>query len=404
MNCLCCGISRREFLKLTTLFSTSALLTLASNGCDNAQTLKSFQATNTDKQPVRIGYLPIVDAAPLLVAHAKELYQAEGLSADPPRRFRSWIQLVEAFQTRQVNVIHMLMPAALWMRYAHKFPAKIVAWNHTNGSALTVLPTIDKLEELGGQTIAVPFWYSIHNVVLQLMLKQHGLTAVIKPRNAVVNQDEVNLVLLPPPDMVSALSNRIIAGYIVAEPFNAEAENLQVGKVLRFVGDVWKDHACCVVLMHEEDVTQRRDWTQQVVNALVKSQQWMRGNRPEVAYILSKDGGKYTPHPLPVLQRVLTYYDSDFYRRQGAITHPDWRVNRIDFQPYPFPSYTAELVRLLQQTRLEGDVAFLEQLQPEQVARELVDDSFVKQALQQVGGPQSFGLALNLLRTETIQV
>ena len=404
MNCLCCGISRREFLKLTTLFSTSALLSLASNGCHNSQTLKSFQATNTDKQPVRIGYLPIVDAAPLLVAHAKELYQAEGLSADPPRLFRSWIQLVEAFQARQVNVIHMLMPATLWMRYAHKFPAKIVAWNHTNGSALTVLPTIDKLEDLGGQTIAVPFWYSIHNVVLQLMLKQHGLTAVIKPRNAVVNQDEVNLVSLPPPDMVSALSNRSIAGYIVAEPFNAEAENLQVGKVLRFVGDVWKDHACCVVLMHEEDVTQRRDWTQQVVNALVKSQQWMRGNRPEVAYILSKDGGKYTPHPLPVLQKVLTYYDSDFYRRQGAITHPEWRVNRIDFQPYPFPSYTAELVRLLKQTRLEGDVAFLEQLQPEQVAQELVDDSFVKQALEDLGGPQSFGLALNLLRTETIQV
>lgn len=403
MNCLCCGISRREFLQLTTLFSTAAGLTLASSGCNNSQ-VKILQATDTDEQPVRIGYLPITDAAPLLVAHAKKLYEAEGLSAPPPRMFHSWFQLVKAFQARQVNVIHMLMPATIWMRYGHNFPTKVVAWNHTNGSALTVLPTIDKLEELGGQRIAVPFWYSIHNVVLQFLLKQHGLTAVIKSRNAALKQDEVNLVLLPPPDMISALSDRSIAGYIVAEPFNATAETLQVGKILRFIGDVWKDHACCVVLMHEEDVTQRRDWTQKVVNALVKSQQWMRGNRPEVAYILSKDGGRYTPHPLPVLQRVLTYYESNFYSRQGAITHPDWRVNRIDFQPYPFPSYTAELVRLLKQTRLEGDVAFLKQLQPEQVARELVDDSFVKQALQQVGGPQSFGLALNLLRTETFQV
>jgi len=70
-----------------------------------------------------------------------------------------------------------------------------------------------------------------------------------------------------------------------------------------------------------------------------------------VARILSKDGGKYTPHPLPVLQRALTYYDRNFYKKDGAIQNPAWQVNRIDFQPYPFPSYTEELVRLLKTTR-----------------------------------------------------
>jgi NitT/TauT family transport system substrate-binding protein len=204
--------------------------------------------------------------------------------------------------------------------------------------------------------------------------------------------------------MVSALANQSIGGYIVAEPFNAAAEKLKTGKILRFTGDVWKDHACCVVFMHEEDVTNRKAWTQQVVNSLVKAQQWMRDNRPEVAQILSKDGGKYTPHPLPVLQQALTYYDTDFYGKQGAIEHPEWGINRIDFQPYPFPSYTEELVRLLKDTQVEGDNSFLQALQPEQVAQDLVDDSFVKQALQQVGGAQTFGLQANLLRSETISV
>ena len=51
--------------------------------------------------------------------------------------------------------------------------------------------------------------------------------------------------------MVPALAAHHIAGYIVAEPFNATAETLGIGKILRFTGDVWKDHACCVVFMHE---------------------------------------------------------------------------------------------------------------------------------------------------------
>jgi NitT/TauT family transport system substrate-binding protein len=189
----------------------------------------------------------------------------------------------------------------------------------------------------------------------------------------------------------------------VAEPFNAAAENLKTGRVLRFTGDVWKNHACCVVFVHEEDIRQRKQWTQKVVNALVKAQLWSRSNRSEVARILSKDGGKYTPHPLPVLQRALTYYDRNFYKKDGAIQNPDWQVNRIDFQPYPFPSYRSELVRLLKTTQVEGNTDFLQKLQPRQVARDLVDDSFVRNALQQVGGPKAFGLPNNLSRIETIK-
>ena len=67
-------------------------------------------------------------------------------------------------------------------------------------------------------------------------------------------------------------------------------------------------------------------------------------------------------------------------------------------------AYTEELVRLLQKTQVEGDNAFLQGLQPAEVARDLVDDSFVKQALEQVGGPQVFGLPDSLRREESFQV
>lgn len=390
-------MSRRDFLKLSALFTSSFGAAITADNWNlpvNA---------NAKDQPVKIGYLPITDAAPLLVAHSRKLYQAEGLTTEQPRLFRSWAQIVEAFLARQVNVIHVLFPTSIWIRYGRNFPAKIVAWNHTNGSALTVLPDIENPRELGGKTIAVPFWYSIHNLVLQQLLQRNGLKIVRKAKDAPIASNEVNLVVLPPPDMVSALANKSIGGYIVAEPFNAAAENLKTGRVLRFTGDVWKNHACCVVFVHEEDIRQRKQWTQRVVNALVKAQLWSRSNRSEVARILSKDGGKYTPHPLPVLQRALTYYDRNFYKKDGAIENPAWQVNRIDFQPYPFPSYTEELVRLLKTTQVEGNTDFLQKLQPRQVARDLVDDSFVRNALQQVGGPKAFGLPNNLSRIETIK-
>lgn len=358
------------------------------------------QRDSGKEQPVRIGYLPILDAAPLLVAHARKLFEAEGLQSDQPRLFRAWPALIEAFLAGQVNIVHILMPSALLVRYGNRFPAKVVAWNHTNGSALTVQPHIRSLQQLGGQRVAIPFYYSLHNILLQEMLRREGMQPVLRVQGRRLRQNEVELVVMPPPDMVSALANRSIAGYIVADPFNAVAEANRVGRVLRLSGDVWRDHACCVVLMHEEDLNRRPEWAQAVVNAIVKAQAWIRQHRAETARLLSREAGTYTPHPEAVLRRVLVQYDPVLYAREGAIKHPEWKVPRIDFQPYPFASYTQLLVQLLQRTQVEGNRDFLRTLQPAQVSRDLVDDRFVRRAIAAVGGAKTFGLPANLSRQE----
>lgn len=388
-------VSRRDLLKLSALLTASGALPF----------LNSFEARAQEPDaPVRIGYLPITDATPLLVAHGKGYFEAEGLKADKPVLFRSWSQIVEAFLAGQVNVVHLLSPITVWARYGSKAPAKVVAWNHTSGSGLSVAPGIDRVADLGGKTVAIPFWYSIHNVVLQTLLRENGLTPVAR-KTGTPAANEVNLVIMAPSDMVPALAAGQIAGYIVAEPFNAAAETLKVGKVLRFTGDVWRDHACCVVFMHERDLQQRPDWSQKVVNAMVKAQLWTRDNRAETAALLSKDNpNKYTPHTAEVLTRVLAPAAGDIatYVASGAIRHPDWRERRIDFQPYPFPSYTEELVRRLKTTLVEGDRGFLDALDPAFAARDLVDDRFVKAALGSVGGLTAFGLPDSFTRAETI--
>jgi NitT/TauT family transport system substrate-binding protein len=388
-------VSRRDMMKLAALFTAAGALPL----------LRASQArAEAADAPVRIGYLPITDATPLLVAHGKGFFQAEGLAADKPVLLRSWAQVLEAFLSGQVNVVHLLSPMTVWARFGSQAPAKVVAWNHTGGSGLTVAPQIDSVRDLAGKTVAIPFWYSIHNVVLQVLLRENGLTPVTR-RSGTPAGNEVNLVVMAPSDMVPALASGQIAGFIVAEPFNATAETLGIGKILRFTGDVWKDHACCVVFMHERDLQERPEWSQKVVNAMVKAQLWTRDNRAETAALLSKDGAnRYTPHAAAVLDKVLAPPESDAagYLKSGAIRNAAWRERRIDFQPYPYPSYTEELVRQLKTTLTEGDRGFLDRLDPATAARELVDDSFVRKAIIAAGGLSAFGLPEAFTRTEVI--
>jgi len=389
-------LSRRDVLKLASLFTAGGALPLLS--AFNARAQAEPDA------PLRIGYLPITDATPLLVAHNNGYFEEAGIKAEKPTLLRSWAQIIEAFISGQVNVVHLLTPMTVWARYGSKVPAKVVAWNHMSGSGLTVAPAVNKVADLGGQTVAIPFWYSIHNVVLQHLLRGNGLTPVSRKQGKPA-ANEVNLVVMAPSDMPPAIASGQIAGYIVAEPFNAVAENLGVGKVLRFTGDVWRDHACCVVFMHERDLEQRPQWSQGVVNAIVRAQLWTRDNRAETARLLSREGpNRYTPHPIEALNKVLAPPASDraAYLASGVIHHPEWDEKRIDFQPYPYPSYTEALVEKLKSTVIEADRGFLAELDPKHAARDLVDDRYVKRAIESMGGLTRFGVADSYTRMETI--
>lgn len=385
--------NRRDFLKLLSLFSLAGSSPLL-----HAQQQRQLSDPNA---PLRIGYLPITDATPLLVAHAKGLFDKHGIAAEKPVMFRSWAQLVEAFLSGSVNVVHLLSPMSLWAKYGSNAPVKVVMWNHLAGSALTVRPSINSVAELGGKTVAIPFWYSIHNIVLQQLLKAHNLSVTEQAPQA----NEVKLTVMAPSDMVAALASGAIDGFIVAEPFNAIAEQKGVGKVLRFSGDVWRDHACCLTLMHESDVNQRPDWVQGVVNALTEAQVFCLNERQETAKLLARGNG-YTPHDQKVLEAVLAPTEQQWenYIQTGAIQHPEWHQQRIGFQPYPFDSYMEKLVELLKETYIAGNHSFLAQLDPTQAARELNAPQFVKKALEQGNWQTTFGLQNGWTRQEQIAV
>ncbi len=397
------GLTRRQLLISAGAVGIAAACAPAGGpGGPGATDAPATGAAREQDQPVKVGYLPITDASALLLAHARGLYQEEGLSAETVL-FRGWSQVAEAFMARQVNVAHLLMPMTVWMRYGLKFPVKVVAWAHMNGSGLTVSKDVNAFADLRGRTVAVPFWYSIHNVVLQLGLAKAGVAPILPAETAT---DGVKLVVMPPPDMPTALANKAIAGYIVAEPFNAAGEVLAGGKILRFTGDVWKDHACCVIVMHEDDLRERPEWARRVLTAVVNAQRWARENTVDAAKLLSKDGKAYLALGADIVTRAMTHYDLAEYGPSGAIRHPEWKAQRLSYQPFPYPSYTSELVRRLKATKVDGDRAFLESLDPVFATRDLVDERPVRLAYEAAGGPAAFGIdpARAFTREETIDV
>ncbi|MBF0234106.1 MAG: ABC transporter substrate-binding protein [Desulfamplus sp.] len=398
-------MDRRSFLK------KSAAITM---GTTLGASLFPFSvASKSSDQQLRIGYIPITDAAPLLVAYSLGFFKDEGLNVPKPVMIRSWTVLTESFVGGKFNFTHMLFPIPIWMRFKQKIPVKVLAWDHTNGSAVTVHGDshIRGFGDLGGKQIAVPSWYSTHNYIIQMGIMAKGLKPVIKPQGDIIAPDEVNLFVLPPPEMPPALLGKKMDGFIVAEPFNALAEMKIKAKIMRFTGDIWKNHPCCVVVSHEQLTKEQPVMIQKAVNAVVRAQLWCTKNPEKAAHILSRDGEGYLPVNEDVLLRVFTGYDLKEYLTgplPRPIMHPEWNIGRIGFQPYPYPSATKFIVSQMAKTKVEGDAQFLQALDPDIAEQTLVDDTFVRKAIQDMsiyGSFDSYGnIGDSFAREEVIEI
>lgn len=370
------GVTRRSFLKTSIAAAAAAAVPYSALAAKQ----KKWDPT------IRLGYIPITDAAALLTAHEMGFFKKEGIDSVPPTLIRGWSPLVEAFSAHRFNLTHLLAPIPVAMRYNTSFPVKVTAWDHTNGSAIVVGKDtgIETAADLGGKQFAVPYWYSNHNIISQKLMRKAGITPVIRPQDADLGPNECNLVVLQPPSMPPALAAKSIDGYCVAEPFAAMGEVKAGGKILRFTGDIWKGHPCCVVAMHEEDVMDpdRAAWAQGVHNAIIEAQIYLSENREEMSEILSRDGKKYYPFPKKVVQRAMMFYDAAYYKNPHAIKHTEWGQDRINFQAWPYPSATKLNVEYLKDSVLTGDTAFVGKLDPEFVANDLVNYDFVRKSLE----------------------
>ena len=201
------------------------------------------------KDVVRIAYLPITHALPLV-----ELQDAEGVEVELVR-YGSWPELLDALNTGRVDGASVLIELAMAAK-AQGIGLTAVALGHTDGNVIVVAEGINSVEDLKGKTFAIPHRASSHHILLQEALAKGGLTI-----------SDVNVVELAPPEMPSALSGGQIAGYCVAEPFGAMGLKVSKGKVLYRSEELWPNSICCALVLNDAAYKQKKALIDKVITA-----------------------------------------------------------------------------------------------------------------------------------------
>lgn len=241
------------------------------------------------KLVLKIGYLPLTDHL-LMLAAERERFPSVTLE---PVRFSSWPELTEALKAGKVDGAFLLTPMGLTLRQKGT-PVKAVLLGHRNGSAITVKNSgeINRIEDLRGKTIAVPSPFSTHNILLRKVLTEKGLNPA----------RDLRIIDMAPPEMVVALATGRIHGFMVAEPFGAQAEAQKVGKVLTLSKDIWHDHICCVLNLQESLVQKYPGELQELIAGFQRTATFIEAQPAQAA----KGSLRILGQKAEIVERVLT--------------------------------------------------------------------------------------------------
>jgi NitT/TauT family transport system ATP-binding protein len=207
---------------------------------------------------LRIGFIPLADAAALIVAVDKGFAAAEGLDVELVREV-SWSNIRDKLNVGIFDAAHLIAPVAIAssLGLGHiKVPILAPLGLGVNGNAITVSPLLHAaiaaaadgdirdpmvsgraLARVVGErkaraeeplTFGMTFPFSTHNYHLRFWMAAAGVDP----------DEDVRLVVLPPPYMVESLANKHVDGFCVGAPWNSVAVDLGIGFILHFVSEI----------------------------------------------------------------------------------------------------------------------------------------------------------------------
>lgn len=271
----------------------------------------------SDKQEVKIGYLPITDHL-TVIASSLEKYDNMVLK---PIKFSSWPELAEALRAKAIDGAFALTPIGLALKKKGT-PIKAVLAGHRNGSVITVKNSnqFNNVKDLIGKNIAIPSRFSTHYLLIHKLLEENGINP---------NKD-VRLIDMSPPEMINAMSTGRIDAFVVAEPFGAQANSLDIGKVLVYSKDVWKDHVCCTLNLREELINNSPIVTQELINKFVSTADFI-GKNPRDAAKLSK---RYLGQRPSIIEDILLSEQEIVSYNDLVITNSDLDSTQVLMKNY----------------------------------------------------------------------
>tara|TARA_B110000977_G_scaffold605_1_gene836 strand:+ start:4207 stop:5574 length:1368 start_codon:yes stop_codon:yes gene_type:complete len=292
----------------------------------------TMQALAQDKKPLektdlKIGFLPITCAMPLVAADPLGFYAKEGLKVTLSRT-AGWAVVRDKTLSGEFDASHMLSPMPLAMTMgigAAATPMVMPAIENVNGNAITLHMKHKNNRDpknWKGMTFAIPFDYSMHNFLLRYYLAESGL-----------NPDtDVQLRVMAPPDMVANLRAENIDGFIVAEPFNQRAVFDGVGFIHKLTSELWDNHPCCAFAATRKFVETNPNTFAALFRSIVTSTMHCSEMENRSAVAAAVAGPNYLNQPITVLEQVLL---GRFADGLGNIRN---EPNRINFDPFPWQS------------------------------------------------------------------
>jgi nitrate/nitrite transport system substrate-binding protein len=337
---------RRGFLKA--VGANSARAAIASLLPIQALQAMAGEHGPLEKKDLKIGFIAITCASPLIMADPLGFYRQQGLNVQL-NKTAGWALIRDKMINKEHDASHFLSPMPLAMSMglgSNPIAMNVASIQNTNGQAITLhVKHKDKRNPKAwkGFKFAVPFEYSMHNFLLRYYLAENG-----------INPDtDVQIRVTPPPEMVANLRAGNIDGFLGPDPFNQRAVYDEVGFIHILSKEIWDGHPCCAFGVSDEFIRQNPNTFAALYRAVLSAS--IIASQPKDRELIAKliAPTQYLNQPEAVLTQVLT---GKFADGLGNIRNvPD----RANFDPVPWQSMAVwMLTQMKRWGYIKGDVNY----------------------------------------------
>jgi len=373
--------SRRRFLAGSAALGGSLLIPGLMN---------SVWAAGSDapeKKTLRVGFIPLTDCAPVVMAAVKKFDAKYGITIIPSKE-SSWASVRDKLLSGELDAAHVLYGMVYGLQLGVSGPQREMAVLMTlnnNGQAITLsnqlkaagvtdgasLKKVIAASPQGTYTFAQTFPSGTHAMWLYYWLANAGIDPFADVRNVVV----------PPPQMVVNMKIGNMSGYCVGEPWNQRAILDGIGFTAATSQQIWPDHPEKVLGTTSAWVSANGNAARALTAAVLEASRWIDAsdeNRRETAKTIAARA--YINTAVETIEgRMLGHYEDGLgktwqdahamrFFNDGAVSYP-WLSDGIWF--------------LTQQKRwglLKSDPDYLA------VARQINRSELYTQAATAVGG------------------
>jgi nitrate/nitrite transport system substrate-binding protein len=301
-----------------------------------------------EKTDLKVGFIPITCATPIIMAHPMGFYSKHGLNVEVVKT-AGWAIVRDKTINKEYDASHMLspMPIAITLGLGSQpVPFTVPAIENINGQGITLaMKHKDNRDPANwkGLKFAIPFDYSNHNYLLRYYLAEHG----IDPDN------DVQLRVVPPPEMVANLRADNIDGFLAPDNVCQRAIYDGVGFLHILSKEIWDGHPCCAFAASRDFISQTPNSYAALIRAIVDATAFASKaeNRKQIAEAIAP--GNYLNQPETVIEQCLTGVYAD------GLGNVKTDPKRVDFDPFPWDSFAVWILTQMQRWgQIKGNVDY----------------------------------------------